>query len=373
LKGAKPKIVVEDSGDILAAALEDLLLNEVRILKAWDAVQVGRRLIDTLDQYDQVAHWAMPENAVEISIMQIEFLARINRSYALLMAEKGYWEDAVSQLGRMHSVARKALPTARYLINKLIWIKVTERNLTVAHHRLANHPGADAKALKQLRAYYPLINEAAVSYYGALISEAMFMRFTAREQNSPDELLSGICDGLWYGSPCEGWWNRSLIQVFLGLCYKPHSTENHLMDTMKILIEACRQHPLAIAQARNLLAEFQKPIFGNTAGAIMIFSPFSDYSLYIENAAKVKVLSDLLHLQLKTRLGDSQAMDPVFSKAPVGTAYRARRMILPSISSIDITGSRPASRGRADANGRLSKYTVRDNVMPARWFFFMMI
>ncbi len=287
--------------------MADPLAFENEILEKWGKIEKARKLIDALDTFDQIADLSTPEGTLELKMIEVVFLARYYRAYALLMAEKGRWDEAVAQLGRMHSVTRKALPYARYVIHKSIWTAVAKHNIITAH-QLAIHPRADKNALQQLQLWFPPLDMDQVSFRGALISETMLLRRAAKSVKPPGDQVAEVCGSFWYNELCDSRWNRAVLHLLAVLSNKPETTGNYVYQNINIMIEACSQHPPDISRARVESAELKLPLFGNTIGMLLTQPPLTYLTNPPERLATTKVLSDLLAMYLQARTGDGEPL-----------------------------------------------------------------
>ncbi|MFH2043856.1 MAG: hypothetical protein ABIK92_01770 [Pseudomonadota bacterium] len=286
--------------DIKKATLNPLAYEDA-ILEKWKSIKEARSIIDQLNEFNEIADLSEPDETIDINIMEFEFIARVYRLYALFMIEKEESIKGIHELNKIHSIAKKALPYARYLINKTIWIVIAERNIQTAYS-IARRSKVDLDAIEELKKGFKPLSKKEISYKNAFITESFFMRNESiKDMKDIGQMVDGICSSFIASDICDSSFKRYYLKLIFPVILQKNKTANIITKKLDLLIKGATLHPPEFETAG--LSQLDKPVFKNSGSWILFNLSNTDLTFYPIRAAKTKTLSDILAIYLYKKTG----------------------------------------------------------------------
>lgn len=297
-----PKIDIDLSDIDMEEAMSNPLEHEDAILGKWESITKARHIIDQLNEFNEIADLSEPSEAIDINFMEFEFIARIYRAYALLTLEKDESIEGIRELNKIHSIAGKALPCARYLVHKLVWMVIAERNIQTAY-LIACRSDSGSIALAELEKGFKPLRKKDISYRTAYISEYFFiMKEADADLDDTDEIINDICFSIFSLGICDSVVDRLYLKLVLPIILRKNMTMNNVTKQFDLLINGATNHPPEFDN--KTLSRLNKPNFQNSGGWIFLNCSAADFTFYPIKAARTKVLSDILAIYLGKKTGN---------------------------------------------------------------------
>lgn len=160
----------------LSSVSEVSLNNDKLIERAWGNAVRGKKAINLLSEFDEIADLTKPSLYDEMHYLEsLKILTLLYSSYAMLQCEKGNYDAGINELIKIDGIIRKLSINSRSLIMRLVCLAGMSINTNCANH-IANHPEIPHKNLKILTDHFSPINEQHISLQNALIAECMLIK-----------------------------------------------------------------------------------------------------------------------------------------------------------------------------------------------------
>ncbi len=301
----------------IKAAINNPVKFEKEIIELWNNIVSIREVVDELHTFEQIADLSTVENvASTYNLMNILYIARIYGSYAALMTEKDDPEEGAEQIIKLHSVIRKSLPFARFLINKAIWTAVTKQNIKNAK-KIATSPNTKITTLKKLELSFKPLTSKEISYKVAFISEFFYYESQNKDDLDFDKFFEGLCQSFHFSeNVCKSTWHKNFLRIITPYIVQNKATINSEMKIFEYLIEGSDRQPPQYEEIKVHTSQFYKK-FGlrNIGGWIFCISNIADLREYTKAISEIKVRSDLLSIYLKERIGLVHDTKDYFTKS----------------------------------------------------------
>jgi hypothetical protein len=283
----------------------DVLAHAAPIEEAWRMLEPGRKVIEDLDEFESIGDLT---TEIDVSVRKVFIpLRNLYQQYWVnchLKVEQGNSEEAARQLVKLQSVSRKALPNARLLVSKMIWIAVSGGNIDEAA-LIARSPKCTPEALRILRDGFPSLGNRETSLRTALMGDYLFGKNILEEQTNVLDFLPirRIVNGKEEESsdvlkPIES-------RITMALGYRKNRTIRDLKAYSDLRIAATDKDPPDFTASRFFIENrVKRPDLRNLAGwSLWIKRPDYSMSKAAGTLTKIRVKSELLTMELNARLG----------------------------------------------------------------------
>ncbi len=296
------------------AAIENPVKHEKKILKKWMDIQSSRQLIDELDTFERIEDLSTIDNVIDIRLMNIVYITRIYGAYAALLAQKGKSEEAAYHLIKVHSIIRKALPFARFLINKLLWTAAVKQNIKNAY-RISNTTGSNNNTLNILKQGFTPLTNKEISYRTVYISEFVFIKHNSKSTDNFDDFFNDLCSSYHLlNDVCSSTFHRLFLKIIAPVIIQDNITANDTIRIFNYLIEGASINPPNFNELDKYRSQFfKKPGLRNIGGWELGNSFIADLDNYAKDISKTKVKSDLLAIFLNERTGTKHKIKDYYS------------------------------------------------------------
>lgn len=293
--------------------------------KAWKDVGKGWEVIEKLDSFSAIAD-LLPETPLDDKtpvpgFLHLRNMVRVCWRYAVLKTEQGKPDEGVHALCRLHSVTLKALPYSSTLVSKMIWVAIAKGNMQTAYH-IADSKQCTPEALRTLSATFAPLAWEDVSVRRSMIAEHLFSRTTFHKIHSKDPGLisaftcstNATLDNPLVGLPFLKVASFTIGPFFVNL----NMTDRELEAAWdSVLSGVSKQPPTTLdTVAETIEAKLRSPSFKNMGGQAMVAIAIPAFLKSAENAWKMKVLSDLLAIELRRRLGEKLVLTDAYTGKP---------------------------------------------------------
>ena len=302
------KIAMTD--DQLQKATLNALPQAKEVEQAWEAIAEARQVIDKLGTYDVIADVA-PTMRIDATVPIMSFvayrtIARVYWAYARLRLEQGKPEEAARELVRLQTAVRKAVPSMAVLVDKMIWVAIARQNLRTTH-AVVTHPDVSRETLELLRQGFPALTMSDVCLRKSFIIEYVSVKTILQDLYQEGKLLDALKAD---GKPRRI--DRIIASVLFPLALQPNRTLRALRDVTARLVRGADLPLPDVREADDWIRQFRRePRLGNIGGQSLIATAVPSYAKATATAVETKVLSDLLALELASRLGEKlECVDP---------------------------------------------------------------
>jgi len=160
----------------LAVRTDIITKNEEILQRAWKSALRGRKAIEILSEFDEIADLTEPRVDVELDyISGLKYLNLLYSSYVMLQCEKGNSIEAVRELIKIDQMFRKLSVNCRTVIGRIVCIAGIAKDINSANY-ISNHPKTSPEALKLLSEHFAQITEDQISMRNVIISEYLIFK-----------------------------------------------------------------------------------------------------------------------------------------------------------------------------------------------------
>lgn len=294
-------------------SLTNALAHADEIEKAWSGIAEGRKLIERMNSFGRISdlttYKSMDWDEPWPSYMALRKIGQTYWAFAHLRVAQGRPQEGIDQLIRLHTVARKAMPLSRLLINRMMWISVARTNIETAH-RIAQSPNCTPDMLRQLKSGFPPLDKDDMSLRWPLTAEYLLMKTRCRTDMTNatfiDEIRSWVCfdPDDWPPKP-SGFWMRNASRMISFAGFRRNKTIRDMKQVADLLIDGAKQHPPDLKSYDDFVEEYcRKPQLRNLGGWFFVCTTTCGFSHACDTVSKVKVTSDLFAIYLHRRLGE---------------------------------------------------------------------
>lgn len=298
---------VQNETDLIARVWAGTAQARAVVEKLDDATHVPDMIPDATNGASRISCGRLPANLTDL------YHARV-----LLLVQQGAPDDAAKLLRRYHSFTRKALEGS--VCSRGGWQEAARRNIVMAHWLLHKAGQAEKTAAIIKNGFSPLsladisgicmVKSAYVQYCGSIEAEV-----------GPSTWHTIIRDQA--GSRTDGFWrwpetgSRQMAALLNLLIYKANESRNMLRLYMKLEIAGAEDCPPDFSRARRFLQKFNSsPWIGNPGGWYLLHKHMKECDYGMPEVFEVKVLSDLLFVELCNKGGEECPMTDPYAGKP---------------------------------------------------------
>jgi len=291
------------------------------IYKAWDEIAEERAIIEKLDTYPGIAD-CTPDTVFGIdtptpSYVAIRSIAQTYAAYARLKTAEGNPEEAVAQLATLHRVTRKTLPHAALLVTRMIWINVANSSMETARDILLDSH-SDADTWELLQEGFPSIPEEHVSLQRSLIGEYLNIRAICNDYIQPNTFLDVFsCSADGDSADAGSGMRKAISSVAFHLSFRRNRTVRDLRELLDIYLDGAGKRPPDMSEADSSMESYcSRADIRNLGGWLVVSVAIPSYEKACDTSIRVKVLSDLLAVEIGARLKESTSLKDYYSGEP---------------------------------------------------------
>ena len=150
--------------------------NSENILMLWNKSQKGRDVIERLLTYDEIADLTEPDIEYDIKYLKnLRKMIQIHRAYIYLQCIEGSFDNATSELIKLHTLNRKLNSSARSLVMKLVCIAIGSFNIQTANF-VINNPNLPQKHLESISDNFKELEKEQTSMRNQIIFEYLMAK-----------------------------------------------------------------------------------------------------------------------------------------------------------------------------------------------------
>lgn len=297
-KGAGGKEVDIGTFD-LSKALTNATPYADEIEAAFQKIDEARAWMRELAQYEGIADLTTDHDSPVVSFLALRKLSHAHWAYAQLNLERGEFDRTAQILSEHHAFSRRALPYARSLVSKMVWTAVVKGGIEAAYC-VARNPACSKSALRALLTAFAPIPREDTSLRDVCIAELLIIRQYFEEHATLALMPHFRGDKHRLRSRALG--------ILSPLLLNRNRTILDLQAYWMPVIAAAAKHP------NSLLGEVQKKqhrmLFHNMTavknllGTTFVLTTYPSLVRPERLMIKTKIKSDLLYLEIQTRLGE---------------------------------------------------------------------
>jgi hypothetical protein len=291
-----PNLGMYDSTNVLMYAGE--------IEQAWQDIAEGRKVIEQLNSFDEVADLhCYPDDPV-VNINTIRNIAHVYWGYSLLKMAQNESEEGIKRLAELHSAMRKCMPCARFAILKMTSAAILRENVGIAHS-IAEDSGCSPGALALIRKNFTPFTEREISLRPILIAEYLRQSDYLRGNLTagfPDKWGHQLVDKPKPGPFLLPLARRILVVFSVNL----NRTILCLKQGCEVQIAGAEKIPSDATAVERWCDEFKKRRHvRNFGGIFFVTTTIPSYSRCADYAKALKASADLLAIESDRRTDDA--------------------------------------------------------------------
>lgn len=311
---------------ITSSNYPDLLTNALAhaesISRDWDSIAEARAIMEKLDTYPGIADLTpqvqLGTNTPTPNFVTLRSISWAYAAYANLKTAEGYLEEGVKQLAKIQSVTRKVLPYSATIVDKMIWIWIARNNIEAAF-AIMQQPQCNSETLEILKTSFPPITEEDISLRRVFITQYIGYKAICEVVLRPSNFLDFfVFTEVGKPLPAPSFIRKATSPLVYYLTFRKNRTFRDLRKRTDLLIEGAGRHPPDMSQANNFIYNHDlHPVINNLGGwylvNIVIMASFTSIS---EAAVKIKILNDLLAIEIGDRLNQPVVLNDYYSDGP---------------------------------------------------------
>ncbi len=298
----------------LAGTWSNVLPHSELINRAWDNFADGRKYIQDLNRHPFITDWdnsAKPIDPSSFSVPDYQTLRYTTLLYGLhatLLIQQGLTEEGIEDLTRHYSVIRKSLPYSTTLVTFAINVACAKLDIQIADH-VVRRVNCTPRELKMLQGAFPPISREEYSWYRPLIAEYFNSQSMVLALRNNDITIEAAFD-----PPLQkhATFPRQLF-------FKPNMTLRLFKNIYEPLIDACRQRknlrPLLKDVDDTLKNSSKLSRIWNPSGHMLVSLMVPVWQNVYDKTLELKTASDLLALEINSRLGISLKLKDVYNES----------------------------------------------------------
>ena len=298
------------------------------IERAWQAVSPGWASIEQLDTFPAIADLAELPNPCSDDwpnlplphLVNMRNLAQACCAYALLKSAQGHPDQGARVLATFHSVVRKALPYARYLGVKMMFVVVGDMAIRTAHE-ISINPACSQETRDILLGAFPPLSREETSLRISLKGDYVEARAYYEQRVPRVGLVLAMKEQYMPWDSVKGWilptvtgWERHLSAVLTFLIFHPNRTARDSKVYFERWLAAAETNPLDLSHApTSPETHARRPELHNFGGWWLVNVHPPTYTHAIRRTVQVKVHSDLLAMELARLNGKKLELPDYFT------------------------------------------------------------
>jgi len=315
--------------NILANYLTNTLAYSESISYAWNSIATARSVIEKLDTYPGIADLTpqvqLGPNTPILNFMTLRSVSRTYAAFANLKTAEGHPEEGVQYLVKFQSVARKALPHSAILVDKMIWMAIANNNIKAAF-TILQQPQCTPETLKILKEAFPPISEEDVSLRRVLIGRYVWLKSCDVWLRPSTFLDAFVMTRVGELPKPPSFFRKAASSLVYHLTFRKNHTFRDYRKHADCLVEGAGRHPPDMSQADRFMDDYGRhPDIRNLGGWCLVSIAMPSYMRASRTAVKTKILSDLLAIEIGSRLNQPVVLNDYYSDGPYGRDKRTGR------------------------------------------------
>jgi hypothetical protein len=273
---------------------------------AWNQIAKYRRAVDALNRFDTICD--LPPNASLdmdtpfLNFQTLRYTADIYHRYLIYKVEQGQGAQAVDDVSRFFGFTRKGMSHATMLINKMVFLALTDKSFNTAYDAIGNSH-CNKQTIEALRRRYTPLQPNEFGLERAFIGEYLFVKNTMLQQVKPDTFLDTVVMSSTQDEPERPAFPMA-SRIAYYISFKPNMSLREIKDTFDLIIDAQKSTPPDYAAVvRRTEIYRRRPHLRNMAGWVLNTLAMPDFSLYSTRGVNTKIRSDLLAIALHEKTG----------------------------------------------------------------------
>ena len=271
--------------------VETVRENEEVIERAWRETEKGRRIVEELAQFVEIADLGEPDGS--FAPFNMVHLADLNQAYIHFQIARGQAQIPIKELIELDSVARSLSVNARPLITKLLCFACISSDIMTAN-AIANNPGTEDETVELLVEHFSPLTEEIISLKNAVLHEYLRFKNIIAEELDKATVLSSLTLK-----------RNSILRVYRNWC------DNLLMSldgraskqtpAFSVWPSAYRGFPDVSFRPREGLPFIYKCY--NPKGSAIVSTFDFRFDKAVSTSTEIQIQNDLLRIVLSKRLG----------------------------------------------------------------------